>query len=49
MREGYAFDAVVVGTLYQPRDAMRLADWPLDPAHQIPLLGLTDLPQVRTV
>jgi hypothetical protein len=43
VRDGYAFDAVLVGTLYQPRDAMRLAEWPLDPAHQIPLLDLADL------
>jgi hypothetical protein len=43
VRRGYRFDAVLIGTIYQPRTRELLADWPLDPLHQAPLLGLQDL------
>jgi hypothetical protein len=42
-RRGYEYDAVVIGTLYRPTERTRRADWPLDPTHQAPLLGLRDL------
>jgi hypothetical protein len=41
-RRGYAFDAVLVGAIYQPRGFELIANWPLDPAHQAPLVGLAD-------
>jgi hypothetical protein len=41
-RRGYVVDAVVVGAVYQPRAHEAIANWPLDPAHQAPLLGLAD-------
>jgi hypothetical protein len=42
-QRGYRFEAAVIGTLYQPPNRQATADWPLDPAHQAPLLGLLDL------
>lgn len=42
-RRGYRFEAAVIGTLYEPQNRQAIADWPLDPAHQAPLLGLEDL------
>ena len=42
VRRGYEFDAVVVGAIYQPEDRGTVANWPLDPAHQAPLVGLAD-------
>jgi hypothetical protein len=42
-RRGYRFEAAVIGTPYQPPHRQATADWPLDPAHQAPLLGLRDL------
>lgn len=41
-RRGHAFDAVVVGTLYQNQNAGLFANWSLDAAHATPLLGLRD-------
>ncbi len=43
-RDGYHPDAVVVGAVYAPRDGTDLANWPLDPGHQLPLLQLSDYP-----
>jgi hypothetical protein len=43
VRRGYRFDAVLVGTLYTPRAFIRMADWSLDPSHQVALIGLRDL------
>lgn len=40
---GYRFDAIVIGTRFQPLGGARLADWPLSPNQDAPLLGLRDL------
>lgn len=42
VRLGYDFDAVVIGAVYAPRAQEAIANWPLDPAHQAPLVGLSD-------
>lgn len=42
-RRGVRYDAVVIGTLYEPTDGIRSADWPLDPLHQVALVGLRDV------
>lgn len=42
-RRGYRYDALLIGTLYVPTDLRRSAEWPLDPRHQVQLLGLRDL------
>jgi hypothetical protein len=41
-RRGFRPHPVVLGTLYAPRPIGDSADWPLDPVHAAPLLGLRD-------
>ncbi len=40
---GLDFDAVVVGAQYVPTHPAQLSDWPLDPLHALPLVGVRDL------
>lgn len=42
-RRGHRYDAVVIGMLYASEDRIRTADWPLDPLHQVALVGLRDV------
>lgn len=42
LRDGHRIDAIALGVDYAPLDLERFADWPLDPAHQAPLVGLAD-------
>lgn len=42
LRRGYRPHAIAIGTVYMSRPVGASADWPLDPAHAAPLLGLGD-------
>jgi hypothetical protein len=42
-RRGFHYDAVLIGLLYEPTDRIPTADWPLDPVHQVALIGFADL------
>lgn len=42
VRKNVPFKLVVVGLVYPPTGASRLADWPLDPAFMAPLVDLRD-------